>query len=153
MKIDIQKIKKLIDSRIPAYTIEKETGVSRATLSNYRTGKADVMKMTLENGLKLSKYQEELEMKDLKIIKLWESIDSYEAEDGKMHFRFEDGETIIGDASNEAIEAWIKDNTDLIPSDYDEWSDRDKAEALSGWYQLHEDEIDFQIFKEALENA
>lgn len=59
--IDINKIDALINSLVPAYQIEKQTGISRAQIGNYRSGKHEVMNMSLGNALKLQNYYEEME--------------------------------------------------------------------------------------------
>lgn len=60
--INTENIKKLIASDVSAYQIEKETGVSRMTITNYRNNKSNLMNMSLENGRKLSNYWEEINM-------------------------------------------------------------------------------------------
>lgn len=58
-KIDIAAIKRLIDlidNGISAYQIEKDTGVSRMTLTNIKNGKADLLKLQLKNAVLLSDY-------------------------------------------------------------------------------------------------
>lgn len=60
--IDINKIKELIESDISSYEIEKITGVSRVTLSKYRSGSADIMNMSLQKALELNKFWEEYQM-------------------------------------------------------------------------------------------
>lgn len=55
-KIDIAAIQRLLNSDISAYKIEKDTGVSRMTLTNIKNGKADLLKLQLRNAVLLSDY-------------------------------------------------------------------------------------------------
>lgn len=57
--INIKKVQAVINSNITAYEIEKQTGISRAQIGNYRNGKHDIMNMSLNNALKLQNYYEE----------------------------------------------------------------------------------------------
>lgn len=148
MIINTKAIEELLNGETSAYEIEKQTGVSRVTINEIRKGGRKMENVPLKNLEKLQTYINNKEEMDM-----WDKVVDYEAVDGIMYFELEDGTTLEGDASNETVEEWIKENTNLIPSDYDEWSEEDKAEALSGWYQLKEDEIDFHIFKEAIKNA
>lgn len=60
MIINIEEIEKLIfNLSISAYRIEKETGISRMTITNYRNGIANMEKMTVSNAMKLQKMIEE----------------------------------------------------------------------------------------------
>lgn len=61
MKIDIAKIKKLLNSDISGYKIYKNTGISQSTISDYRNEKKIIENMTIETGLKLMKFIEEEE--------------------------------------------------------------------------------------------
>lgn len=56
MIINTEGIKALLDSDVSAYKIEKETGVSRATISDYRTSKSNWRNMSLEKATQLQKY-------------------------------------------------------------------------------------------------
>lgn len=56
--IDIEKVRAVINSDTTAYEIEKQTGISRSQIGNYRSGKHDIMNMTLNNALKLQNYIE-----------------------------------------------------------------------------------------------
>lgn len=60
--IDIEKIKALLASSATGYDIELKTGISRTQIGNYRKDPDKVMKMSLENALKLQTYKEEMEM-------------------------------------------------------------------------------------------
>ena len=64
MIIDTTKIKKLIcDSGIPTTKLENGTGVSRVTISNLRSGRADWNKVWLTTLEKFQKYIDEEEIK------------------------------------------------------------------------------------------
>lgn len=53
---DKSSIEELIKSSITAYQIEKDTGVSRTTISRIRTGKASIENLSFENAAKLTDY-------------------------------------------------------------------------------------------------
>lgn len=55
-------IKKLLDSDITAYQIEKRTGVSRAKIGRLKNDKNSLKNLTLETAEKLYNYQKELEI-------------------------------------------------------------------------------------------
>lgn len=55
----------LLGDDYTAYHIEKETGVSRTTISNLRNGKADFEKLQLDTLLKLQAWVETLDLEDL----------------------------------------------------------------------------------------
>ncbi len=57
--IDIEKIKALLASSATGYDIELKTGISRTQIGNYRKDPDKVMKMSLENAMKLQNYYEE----------------------------------------------------------------------------------------------
>lgn len=59
--IDIEKIKTLLASSATGYDIELKTGISRTQIGNYRKDPKKIMKMSLENALKLQNYYEEME--------------------------------------------------------------------------------------------
>ena len=59
MIIDIEKIKALLASSATGYDIELKTGISRTQIGNYRKDPEKVMKMSLENAMKLQNYYEE----------------------------------------------------------------------------------------------
>lgn len=50
----------LFKSGISNYQISKVTGISRAVLSKYETGKSDIGRMTLDNAIKLNDYFKEM---------------------------------------------------------------------------------------------
>ncbi|MFC0290593.1 hypothetical protein [Bombilactobacillus bombi] len=54
-------INKLINSNIPGYQIEKETGVSRDLVSRLRRKKANLLSITLLNAAKLTEYSNQLQ--------------------------------------------------------------------------------------------
>lgn len=57
MKINIKQIEELVfDPTISAYSLEAETGISRANISNYRKGTQDIENMTLKHAMKLQEY-------------------------------------------------------------------------------------------------
>lgn len=51
-------VEAVLNSNLSAYAIEKSTGISRMTITNYRKGKAKPMKMTVENAILLTEYGE-----------------------------------------------------------------------------------------------
>lgn len=54
MIINTSKIEELLfNDSISAYSIEKETGISRMTITNYRNGVSDFENMTVTNAIKL----------------------------------------------------------------------------------------------------
>lgn len=55
-------IKKLLDSDITAYQIEKVTGVSRAKIGRLKNDKNSLKNLTLETAEKLYNYQKQLEI-------------------------------------------------------------------------------------------
>ncbi|MFY8330701.1 hypothetical protein [Vagococcus carniphilus] len=83
MKIDLEIIEKLLfESSYTAWDIEKETGLSRMMVTNYRNKKSDYMNMKLSNAVKLIDYyikkeneKDEIEMEDKKMIE--EYLESY----------------------------------------------------------------------------
>ena len=62
MIINIENIKKLLDSEISSYQINKDLGISTNAINSIRRGERSIENLTLETGLKLSKYWEELNM-------------------------------------------------------------------------------------------
>lgn len=55
--INLKEIEFLINNKsIPAYLLEKETGVSRQIISDYRNGKSNTMNMTIKIAVKLQKW-------------------------------------------------------------------------------------------------
>ncbi|WP_373756035.1 hypothetical protein [Jeotgalibaca porci] len=61
MIIDIEKVKALLVSSATGYNIELKTGISRTQIGNYRKHSDKVMKMSLENALKLQELYDEKE--------------------------------------------------------------------------------------------
>lgn len=57
MKIDLDIVKELIDSDVSAYQIEKDLKISRMMISNYRNDPKKLLKMSVENAIKLQEYQ------------------------------------------------------------------------------------------------
>lgn len=57
---DLEKIKHLLQSEITAYQIETDTGITRTSISNYRTGKSDILKMPFWTAIKLTNYYDHL---------------------------------------------------------------------------------------------
>lgn len=49
-------IKRLLESEITAYQIEKDTGISRAKIGRLKNGKNDLNNLTLETAGKLYEY-------------------------------------------------------------------------------------------------
>ncbi|EKR9302816.1 DNA-binding protein [Enterococcus faecalis] len=56
LELNLEMLEKLLNSKISGYQIEKETGVSRMTISNLRTGKTMVESLSLRNARKLSEF-------------------------------------------------------------------------------------------------
>ncbi|MCW6676757.1 XRE family transcriptional regulator [Aerococcaceae bacterium NML180378] len=54
-----EELKKLIQNN-SRYAMAKATGIRETTLSNYANGVTDVIRMSLENAIKLTEYQKEL---------------------------------------------------------------------------------------------
>lgn len=54
-KIDLTKVQKLLDSNVTGYRIEKMSGVTRMTISSYRTGKRNIMNLSVQIARKLEK--------------------------------------------------------------------------------------------------
>lgn len=57
--IDIEKIKTLLASSATGYDIELKTGISRTQIGNYRKDPKKIMKMSLENAMKLQNYYDD----------------------------------------------------------------------------------------------
>ncbi|WP_277630354.1 hypothetical protein [Atopococcus tabaci] len=60
MIIDLEKVQAVLDSDKSAYHIQEVTGITRAMIGNYRKEPSRLMKMSLENALKLQGYYEEI---------------------------------------------------------------------------------------------
>lgn len=59
MRLDLDKIKAAINNTdYSAYLIEKESGVSRATISNIRSGKQEFGRLEVNTLIKLQKWLE-----------------------------------------------------------------------------------------------
>ena len=57
MIIDTVMVKMVLESKdIPAYNLEAETGMSRATISRYRKGKVDFDRISLKNIMAIQKW-------------------------------------------------------------------------------------------------
>ncbi|MCG3418952.1 helix-turn-helix domain-containing protein [Oceanobacillus jordanicus] len=50
----IQNIEALLHSKITAYKIQQETGINRSTIGRLKSGEIEIVKLSLENALKLS---------------------------------------------------------------------------------------------------
>lgn len=66
MKLDLNKVQELIDSEMTAWKISKDTGLSRNMVTTYKDGK-DIKRMTIENGLKLQSYWEDIKKERVKM--------------------------------------------------------------------------------------
>lgn len=55
-KVEVAKINALFDSDITDYQIEKDTGITRASVGKFKTGKSDIMKMPLKTAIILTNY-------------------------------------------------------------------------------------------------
>lgn len=56
MIINVENIKKLLDSEISSYQLNKDLGISTNTINSIRRGERKIENLTLETGLKLSEY-------------------------------------------------------------------------------------------------
>lgn len=54
--INIQLVQSLLASDIPAYTIEQETGMSRATICKIRNNEISLANITVKNLIALDKF-------------------------------------------------------------------------------------------------
>lgn len=54
--VDMKLIEALLESDITAYQIEKDTGIMRAAISRYRNDIDSVLNMTIQTGIKLTRY-------------------------------------------------------------------------------------------------
>ena len=66
MILDLSKVQELIDSEMTAWKISKDTGLSRNMVTTYKDGK-DIKRMTIENGLKLQGYWEDIKKERVKM--------------------------------------------------------------------------------------
>lgn len=66
MILDLNKVQELIDSEMTAWKISKDTGLSRNMVTTYKDGK-DIKRMTIENGLKLQSYWEDIKKERAKM--------------------------------------------------------------------------------------
>ena len=55
MIVDIELIESLLE-KYTAYKISKDTGISYTTVNDWKKGETSILKMQLENALKLSEY-------------------------------------------------------------------------------------------------
>ena len=55
---DLELIKCLLDTKT-GYRISKDTGIGETTISKWTTGKTPLLKMSLENAIKLTNYAKE----------------------------------------------------------------------------------------------
>ncbi|WP_214972627.1 XRE family transcriptional regulator, partial [Staphylococcus coagulans] len=61
LNMEIQTVKKLINSNIDATTIEKNTSVDASSIRRIRRGERTVEKLSFEKGVALYNYQKGLE--------------------------------------------------------------------------------------------
>lgn len=52
----LERVKQVLDSNISAYEIEKQTEITRVSISKYRNGKTLVNNMTLDTAIKLESF-------------------------------------------------------------------------------------------------
>lgn len=81
--IDTNKIKALLDSDVSAYEIEKRTKLNRNSIGMLRTGKQDIMRLTLENAKKLQDFGEEYTMEKYEELKKFIEEDLEERDFGR----------------------------------------------------------------------
>ena len=60
MKADSDKIKELLDSNVSQYRIWKDTGISQSKISDLRSGKSEISKISLANASLLTEYAEKI---------------------------------------------------------------------------------------------
>jgi len=51
-----ENIKRLLDSELTAYQIQKETGINRSTITRLRNGETPIGKMQLDNAIALIEF-------------------------------------------------------------------------------------------------
>lgn len=132
MLIDTTAIKKLIcDSGIPTTKLEKGTGVSRVTISNLRSGRADWNKVWLSTLERFQEYIDEnkgaIKMMNENILKLNELA---ELQNMTKEGVIVDLPASIVDLLNEQAE-----NEDMKPADFVE----KYVDDLKGAIELHDD--------------
>lgn len=60
MIINTSQVEMVLSNKaVPAYTLEAETGMSRATISKYRKGEVDFEKISLKNIMKIQSWIDE----------------------------------------------------------------------------------------------
>lgn len=55
-KVDMIKVNALFDSEITDYRIEKDTGISKASIGRFRNGTSNILKMPLRTAIILTQY-------------------------------------------------------------------------------------------------
>lgn len=63
----VENIQSLLASDLTAYKIQAETGINRSTIGRLKKGEIEIVKLSLENALKLSDIWEEYKMEPTKI--------------------------------------------------------------------------------------
>ncbi|GAA5416183.1 hypothetical protein Pryu01_01215 [Paraliobacillus ryukyuensis] len=58
----VDNIQSLLDSDITAYKIQQSTGINRSTIGRLKKGEIEIVKLSLENALKLNQFWEEMKM-------------------------------------------------------------------------------------------
>ncbi len=94
LNMEIQTVKKLINSNIDATTIEKNTSVDASSIRRIRRGERTVEKLSFEKGVALYNYQKEIDAmnKSIKLendVELVESLGQYFTDienDGNNHY-------------------------------------------------------------------
>ncbi|HFI0463199.1 TPA: hypothetical protein ACGO1T_000543 [Streptococcus suis] len=96
--IEILSPKELLDflKNNSRYAIEKETGIRQTTLSNYANGATDVIKMSLDNAIKITNYATKMKEENKMMETRYETVKQvmdWESNDGQIEF-FAHGETV-----------------------------------------------------------
>lgn len=119
--IDIEKIKALLASSATGYDIELKTGISRTQIGNYRKYSEKVMKMSLENAMKLQNYYEEENKMDYR--KEMENLQKDNAVNGRITvYIYENKEECLQELSVNADDPketyeYMKEELDYLTDD------------------------------------
>lgn len=122
MIIDVEKIKKLLESNVSGDRIESCTGVGKKTIWNYRNGKAKLKNMTIGNAHKLCEFWEEKkgeEKMNIKITGIKSAVGDFNNWQGAARVYFD---TL-------ALKVWT--NVYDGPGQWDDYHDANVVEILS----------------------
>ncbi|QUY63973.1 hypothetical protein GUI37_01720 [Helcococcus kunzii] len=110
MKIDIDKIKILLDSDTTGYQISKNTGIQEIQISNLRNGKTKLENITVDTAKKLMKFIEENEMRNELLTKLKNYMDLYDTTIEEFVKNYDVTENIV----NVKIDDELTENAEII---------------------------------------